>query len=216
MASHLRRGLAASLTVVSLLLPISARSDTAADVANLYRASYAAEAKGQPAAALDAMKKIGAKAGQSYFVKVRSAWLSYLAGRFADSEAAYRQAIAEKPDSIEAKLGLTLPLLAQKKWRDLERACRDVLKKDPANAVARARIAHAYYSLGNYPDAATYYRGLVKDYPSELDHQTGLGWALARMGRVAEANKIFRAVLDVSPDNANAQSGLALKTPSRP
>jgi tetratricopeptide (TPR) repeat protein len=212
----LRRGLAASVTLLALLLPASARTDTAADVANLYRASYAAEAKGQPARALDDMKKIGAKAGQSYFVKVRSAWLAHLAGRHADAERAYRQAIREKPDAIEPKLGLTLPLLAQKKWRDLEKACREVLKQDPHNAVARARIAHAYYSVGNYPDAATYYRGLVKDYPSELDHQTGLGWALARMGRVAEANKLFRAVLAVSPDNINAKAGLALKTPSRP
>lgn len=211
MSSRWRSGLAVGVVLGALFVPALARSDSASDVADLYRASYAAEAKGQPAVALESMKQIGSKAGRSYFVEIRSGWLAYLAGRHADSEKAYRAAIAANGDSVEAKLGLTLPLLAQKKWRELEKACRDVLKKDPANAVARARLAHAYYSLGNYPDAATQYRSLVKEYPSELDHQTGLGWAVARMGRVAEGKKLFKQVLDVSPDNANAQAGMALK-----
>lgn len=211
MSSRLRIGLAAFVALAALLFPASGRSDTSAEVADLYRASYAAEAKGQAALALESMKKIEVKAGASYFVLIRSAWLAYLAGRHADAEKSYRAAIAKSPDSIEARLGLTLPLLAQKKWRDLEKASRDVLKKEPKNAVARARLAHAAYSLGNYPDAATEYRALVKEYPAELDHQTGLGWALARMGRVAEGKKLFRQVLDVSPDNPNAQAGMVLK-----
>ncbi len=193
-----------------VLLPTVARSDASPEVQDLYRASYREEAKGKPTVALDAMKKIQAKSGASYFVSVRKAWLAYLAGRFSESERGYQEAIKERPDAIEARLGLTLPLLAQKKWRPLEKACRDVLKADPQNAVARARLAHAYYSIGNYPDSATVYRKLVKDYPGELDHQTGLGWALARMGRTAEAKKTFARVLDVSPDNPNARQGMAL------
>jgi tetratricopeptide (TPR) repeat protein len=193
-----------------VLLPAVAQSDASPEVQDLYRASYREEAKGKPAVALDAMKKIQAKSGASYFVAVRKGWLAYLAGRFSESERAYQEAIKARPDAIEARLGLTLPLLVQKKWRPLEKACRDVLKADPQNAVARARLAHAYYSIGNYPDSATVYRKLVKDYPAELDHQTGLGWALARMGRAAEAKKVFAQVLDVSPDNSNARQGMAL------
>lgn len=177
----------ASLALMALvvLLPAVARSDASQEVQDLYRTSYREEAKGKATAALDAMKKIQTKSGATYFVSARQGWLAYLAGRFGESEAAYRAAIKSKPDSIEARLGLTLPLLAQKKWRPLEKACRDVLKLDAQNAVARARLAHAYYSIGNYPDSATVYRKLVRDYPAELDHQTGLGWALARMGRAA-------------------------------
>ncbi|MCA9598700.1 MAG: tetratricopeptide repeat protein [Myxococcales bacterium] len=202
----------ASLALMALvvLLPAVARSDASQEVQDLYRTSYREEAKGKATAALDAMKKIQTKSGATYFVSARQGWLAYLAGRFGESEAAYRAAIKSKPDSIEARLGLTLPLLAQKKWRPLEKACRDVLKLDAQNAVARARLAHAYYSIGNYPDSATVYRKLVRDYPAELDHQTGLGWALARMGRAGEAKKIFAEVLAVSPDNPNARQGMAL------
>jgi tetratricopeptide (TPR) repeat protein len=156
------------------------------------------------------MQKIKASAGASYFVAARIGWLAYLAGRFADSVAAYREAAQLAPAAVEPRLGMTLPLLAQKSWRELETACRDVLKLDPNNGAARARLAHAHYSIGNYPDAAVVYRKLMDEYPAELDHQTGLGWALARMGRVKEAKAIFSAVLAVSPDNWNAQQGMAL------
>ncbi len=200
---------AAGLSLV-FLVPALARSDTAASVADLYRQSYRLEAQQKAGQAVDAMKKIRARSGASYFVDARTAWLEYLAGRYADSERSYRRAIKDKPAAIEPRLGLTLPLLAAHKWRELELACRDVLKLDPKNAVARARLAHAYYSRGNYPDSATLYRRLVADYPANLDNRTGLGWALARMGRAREAKAIFAAVLVVSPDNPNARQGMAL------
>ncbi|MEZ4220677.1 MAG: tetratricopeptide repeat protein [Polyangiaceae bacterium] len=206
-ARHLGPAIAGLLL---MLTPVAARSDSSAQVADLYRASYREEAGGKAAKALDLMKQIHSSRGASYFTWARRGWLAYLAGRFAESEQAYAEAAKLKPDAIEPRLGLTLPLLAQKKWRPLEKACREVLKLDPQNAVARARLAHAYYSIGNYPDSATLYRKLVKDYPADLDNQTGLGWALARMGRGAEAKKVFAAVLEVSPDNVNARQGIAL------
>jgi len=199
---------------VVLLIALGAagtgRSESSPDVGDLYRKSYRAEAAGRQEEALAAMVTIRSRAGDSYFVHVRTGWVAYLAGRHGESEQAYRRAIAADPKAIEPKLGLTLPLLAAKKWRALERASRDVLAVDPKNNHARARLAHAYYSLGNYPDAATVYRGLMADYPAELDHQTGLGWCLLKMGRSKEAKQLFTAVLAVSPDNPNARQGMEL------
>jgi tetratricopeptide (TPR) repeat protein len=179
--------------------------------ADLYRKSYRAEAENRPGEALDAMKTIRARAKDSYFVNVRMGWVAYLAGRFVESEDGYKRAAKAQPKAIEAKLGLTLPLVAEKKWRELERACRAVLALDPKNNSARARLALALYSLGNYPDAATMYRGLMADYPGELNHQTGLAWSLRRMGRTKDANALFTAVLAVSPENPNALEGLNKK-----
>lgn len=178
-------------------------------VAALYRESYRLEAASDPKGALQKMREIRAKAGASYFVAARSAWLSYLAGDFAAAEGGYGEAISLAPKAVEPRIGLTLPLLAQKKWRELERASRDVLAIDPNHGVARARLGAALYAIGNYPDSAVAYRRLVDEYPAELDHQTGLGWCLLRMGRRAEARAMFTAVLAVSPDNLNAQQGMA-------
>jgi tetratricopeptide (TPR) repeat protein len=180
------------------------------DVGDLFRKSYRAEAENRPAESLDVMRTIRDRAGDSYFVHVRTGWVAYLAGRYAESEEAYRRAMAAQPKAIEPKLGLTLPLLAGKKWRELARVSKDVISLDPKSNVARARLAHAYYSLGNYPDAGTVYRSLMADYPAELDHQTGLGWSLAKMGRIKEAKQLFTSVLAVSPDNPNAKQGMTL------
>ncbi len=206
-----RPKLIASFVLFAMLLGAGpTRSESPPEVAELYRKSYRAEYQGRQEEALEAMHGIRAKGNNSYFVHVRTGWVAYLAGRLAESEEAYRRAMAADPKAIEPKLGLTLPLLAAKKWRALERACRDVLGLDPKNNAARARLAHAYYSLGNYPDAANLYRGLIADYPGDLDHQTGLGWCLLRMGRTPDAKRVFQQVQAVSPDNPNARQGLGL------
>lgn len=179
------------------------------DVADLYRASYALEARNDAAGALAKMQQVQAQRGATYFVRARIGWLAYLAGQYAPSIRAYNDAIRMKPKSVEARLGLTLPLLAEKRWRDLDRACREVLKLAPSDMKARARLAHALYSVGNYPDSATRYRKLIEEYPSDLTFQTGLGWAVLKMGRRAEARTTFQQVLAVSPDNASARAGMA-------
>ncbi len=193
-----------------LVIGLGSAAAGGADVAQLYRQSYQAEARGKAAEALAAIRQVEAQVGPSYFVHARAGWLAYLAGRHAESVAAYEKGIAAAPQAIEPRIGLTAPLLALKQWRKLERACRDVLKLDAKNALARARLAHAHYMVGNYPDSATHYRSLVAEYPGDLNHRTGLGWSLARMGRRKEAKAQFAAVLTVSPDNPNAKQGIAL------
>lgn len=203
-----RACLVLALLAASLAL-VSAGRQSEPKTAGLYRESYALEARQDYAGALARMRDVRQAGNGSYFATLRTAWLSYLAGDYKASAAGYTEAIAAEPKAIEPKLGLTLPLLAGRSWPELERACRDVLTLDPRNAVARSRLAQAYYWAGNYPDAASTYRQLVADYPSDLDHKTGLGWALLRMGRTAEARRIFEGVLAVSPDNINAKQGLA-------
>ncbi len=182
-----------------------------ADAPEMYRQSYVMEAKGDYAGALGRMEEIRKRAGDSYFVLLRTGWLNYLAGNHEAAEAHYREAIAAKPGAIEAKIGLTLVLYVAQRWKPLETACKQVLTEDPKHAAVRARLAASYYNLGNYPDAAALYRKLVDAFPAELDYQTGYAWALLRMGKRDEARKYFQAVLAVSPDNPNALQGMATK-----
>jgi tetratricopeptide (TPR) repeat protein len=200
--------LSACATALTLLAVVGvARADTP----DLYRQSYALEVRGDYAGALGRMRDIQKAAGASYFVSLRTGWLAYLAGDYETSEAKYREAIASKPDALEAKIGLTLVLYVAQRWKGLETACKQVLAEDAKQPTVRARLAASYYNTGNYPDAAALYRKLVDAFPGELDYQTGLGWALFRMGKREEGQKLFRAVLAVSPDNLNALQGMAAK-----
>ena len=194
-----------------LLLPSTVRAQAEGATATFYRESYALEAKHEYAGALAKMRDATRNAGKSYFSTMRMAWLAYLSGDFAASQADYTAAITAEPKAIEPRLGLTLPLLAARNWKELERACRDVLTVDPHNVVALSRLALAYYWAGNYAEAANTYRQLSADYPSELDYRTGLAWALLKLGRSAEARQVFESVLAVSPDNVSAKQGLGAK-----
>jgi tetratricopeptide (TPR) repeat protein len=198
----------AGLVALGLLLTAT---PARADPQDLYRQSYALEAKGDYQASLARMREVRKLAGASYFLSLRSGWLAYLAGDQEGAEASYREAIKAKPEALEAKIGLTLVLYVAQRWKALETACKQVLAEDAKHATVRARLASSYYATGNYPDAAAIYRKLVEGFPGELDYQTGLAWALLRMGKNEEAQKMFRAVLAVSPDNLNALQGIAAK-----
>jgi tetratricopeptide (TPR) repeat protein len=201
----------ANLPILFVLGVVLLGTSTAlgADVPDLYRTSYKAEARGDYAGALGKLREIRKSAGASYFISLRTGWLAYLSGDLATAEAHYRDAIAAKPKAIEAKIGLTLVLFVAQKWRPLEIACKQVLAENDKHPTVRARLAAAHYNMGNFPDAAAGYRKLVEEYPGELDYQTGLGWALFRLGKREEARRIFDFVLSVSPDNPNARDGIA-------
>jgi tetratricopeptide (TPR) repeat protein len=199
---------AAALLAAELLMAAPAAR---ADTADSYRQSYLLEAKGDYPGALLRMAEVRKAAGASYFLSLRSGWLSYLAGDFETAESHYRDAIAAKPAAVEAKIGLTLVLYVAQRWKALDTACKQVLAEDPKSSIVRARQAAGYYGAGNYPDSAAIYRKLVGEYPGELDYQTGYAWALLRMGKREEAQKLFQAVLAVSPDNPNARQGMDAK-----
>jgi tetratricopeptide (TPR) repeat protein len=214
----MKQGIRLSTTAMLLgaMLLLANRANAQGDAAGLYRDSYALEAKKDYAGATGKMKEVTRLNGASYFGTMRMAWLAYLAGDFPGSIGGYTAAIAAEPKVVEPRLGLTLPLLAARNWKDLEHACRDALAIDPHNAIALARLAAAQYWGTNYPGAESTYRQLTVDYPSDLDYKTGLAWALLKEGRTADARLIFTAVLAVSPDNVNAKAGMAAKWPPPP
>ena len=214
------RRCALALLVVTLLVVTTpslvsaqSRSESRSESrsAALYKESYALEASRDYVAAIARVREASKAGSDSYFANVRLGWLTYLAGDFAESVARYTDAISAAPTAIEPKLGLTLPLLAAGKWRELERACREALAVDTQNVTALGRLAMSYYSLGNFGDAATTYRRLADSYPATLDYKTGLGWALLKLGRSADARAQFEAVLAVSPDNTSAKQGMAVR-----
>ncbi len=192
--------------LAGLLMPSPAIGQTPSD---LIRESYLKEARGDVSGALATMRQVKPAAEAAYFVALRTGWLAYLAGKWADAEVAYRQAIATVPRSIEAQLGLMLPLMAAKRWREVEKYTRSVLKRDPGNVVARIRLAQAVYATGNYQEAALVYDQLHQDYPADIAYTNGLGWSHYQLGMRAEARRAFDAVLAVAPDDLSAKAGRA-------
>jgi tetratricopeptide (TPR) repeat protein len=177
-------------------------------VAELLKSSFAHEAKGETAEALNDVLKILRQDKGHYFAALRAGWLYYLRGRYADSIELYERAEALAPKAIEPKLGTMLPLMAAARWAKAEVIGKEILAAAPGNYLARSRLAWIAFSRARYKDAEQLYRALLAHYPSDTDMQLGLAWTLVRQGRTAEARAAFEAILAISPDHVKAKAGL--------
>ena len=178
-------------------------------VPQLYQASYELEAARQYGPALDALARMPDAEKKTYVWQLRTGWLSYLAGQYDPAIAAYRKAVALAPDAVEPRLGLMLPLMAQRRWKDAEVAGREVLRRDPGSYLGQSRLAFALYNLGRYPEAEAMYRKVLAAYPSDVEMRAGLGWSLLKQGKREAAVAAFKDVLRVSPRQASALAGMA-------
>lgn len=196
----------ALLLTVLLPGPVTRAAEAAPD---LYRQSYAAEARGDYTGAADLLLRLG-PAGGSYVAQLRMGWLHYLAGRHAQAAEAYQRAAALEPAAVEPRLGAMLPLMALRRWKDAARFGEEVLTLAPGDFSAVSRLAFIQYSQGQWAQAEPLYRRALAAWPASAEMRTGLGWSLLKLGRFKEAREVFEAVLAYAPDQLSAREGLGL------
>jgi tetratricopeptide (TPR) repeat protein len=145
-----------------------------------------------------------------YFFHLRLGWLHYLAKKYPESVSAYQKAARLAKDSIEARLGLMLPLMAQGRWPEAERVGKEILLMDKASYLANSRLAYIYYNMKSFKEAETYYRKVLQHYPGDVEMQAGLAWSLLKQEKKAEAEKVFLELLKIAPNHVTANVGLKL------
>ncbi|MDP1822586.1 MAG: tetratricopeptide repeat protein [Archangium sp.] len=204
MTASLRR----SILLFLLVLAVPSLAQT---VPELYRQSYALEARGDPAGALKAMEAVVART-PDYVATLRRAWLLYLVGRYTDATVAYGKAIALEPKAVEPKLGAMLPAMALRRWKEAERLGTEVLSASPGEFLAVSRLAFIHFEQARWDKAEAFYRQALALFPANVEMQTGLAWTWLRQGKADEARAGFQRVLQVAPDSASAEEGLAQLT----
>ena len=199
------------VAVVALIL-IGATHELRAledSVPRLFQESYIAEAAGDTAAAVAALRRVPIDRRENYFYQLRLGWLLYLSAQHQPSIVAYRRAISLSPKAVEPKIGLLLPLMARRMWSDAEQTAGEALSIDDDNYLATSRLAFVLFSQGRYAQAAARYRGVLDLYPADLEMRAGLAWCFARSGRLSEARIEFEEILDLAPGHVSAREGLA-------
>ncbi len=189
--------------MLAVSLPTAAIAGSASDT---WQRSYELEALGSYDDALTAIYSVPSSR-RGYTWELRRGWLLYLGGEQAEAVKAYQAAVHLEPLAIEPRLGLILPLLAERRWVDAVTAARAVLAIDADNTLALGRLAWAQYNLGRYVEAQEAYSQALAAYPSDVDLRAGLGWTQLQLGRSAEARANFDAVLEVAPRHASALEG---------
>ncbi len=207
---QLGKTLAAAVGALIVLIAMpSAFADQKTDrMADLFESSIAQESSGNIDRALDETLDILKLEPKHYLANYRAAWLYYYKGNYAKSVVYYENAAEIQPDSLEAKLGLLLPLMAEKKWTRAQSLAEKLYAQAPYNYYAGSRLAYIYYSHGKYDLAAGQYKKVLKAFPSETDMTLGLGWTYLKLGKKELARNAFAEVLLIKKNNLSAKTGM--------
>jgi tetratricopeptide (TPR) repeat protein len=203
------RSFATGFVAVTLLAWGPAAAAAEGDqVGQRFASSFAHEAKGEIDEALNDMLIILRGDAKHYVATLRSGWLYYIGGRYADSIAMYEAADKLAPSALEPRLGLMLPLMASERWAKAEVVGKELAKLAPRDYTVRSRLAWIAFAQGRYKEAETLYQAVLADYPSDLEMMLGLAWTWLREGRKPEAKGMFQRVLSIRSDNVQARTGL--------
>jgi tetratricopeptide (TPR) repeat protein len=163
--------------------------------------SYKLESQKQYAQAAQVLAPL---AQTQELAQLRVAYLSYLQGKYDESIAGYTKALQMNAFSLDAPLGMTLPLLAQGRYEEAAVQARSVLAKCTWNYTAHVRLLACEEGLRNWSAMVTHARMLVLRYPSDATLWVYLGRAEARLGSKDQAVMAYQRVLQLYPAHNEA------------
>ncbi len=193
-------------TALAAALILSAAPVPAQEAA--WQNSYKLEAAGKYNEASAAIDQVPANGADAEMKTLRRGWLFYMSGAFNESIREYRLAMDRNSKSIDARLGVILPLLAQKRWREAEQGAKAVLDLAPNNYTALLRLAIAQEAQRDWLPMAKTSSIMVAGYPTDASGYVYLARANAWLNRRDDAAAAYSAVLSRVPGHLEAKAYL--------
>ncbi len=173
---------------------------------SVWKRSHDMEAKGDYEGAA-AIIKPWAASDDEYAI-LRYAYLKYMQGEYNESIDYYEKAIELNPKSLSAKLGITLPQIAQGRWRQVKIYTRQVLVRSDWNYTAHLRLMMAEEGTKKWHTLDKHAGKLVEIYPGDSAAYVYLARANAWQGDESVAKAAYEEVLHRSPDHLEADTYL--------
>ena len=170
--------------------------------------SYTQEYKGNYEASYKIMENLINEKPNDYLYQYRAGWVSYMAGKFAQSVSHYTKASVIDAASLEPRIGQLKPLMALGKFREVETVCKSILQLDAKNYTARTTLAYSLYISGDFQSALKYYTEVLKDFPTDIEMLLGVGWSNFKIGKKDKALEAFLKAEKINPWNERVQEGL--------
>ena len=176
---------------------------------NLYHLAILALETARPRIAIDLLARVIAQrdAPDAHY---HLALALQMERRLAEAETHYRQAVALKPDYVEAQMNLG-NVLAERGSREEAAACyARVLALAPRAAAAHYNLANMLAALGRLDEAEAHFRAAIAGEPGFAEAWSNLGNLLRDTGKPREAEAAYRRALTLKPDHAEAHNNLGL------
>lgn len=163
-----------------------------------WKESHRLESVYQYDAALNALNGVSS---DNELVLLRRGWLYYLKGSNSKSIDNYKKAIKKNSKSLDARLGIILPLMAQQRWREAASNAKKVLEVAPWNYHAHVRLMASEEALKQWTELEKHARSVHERYPSDADPLVFLARAHRKQGNDKAAAQAYKKVLELVPDH---------------
>ena len=190
------------LAALLMLCSAGSRADT-------WSESYRLESMGQYKAAAELFDPVLKTEPDNEFARLRRAWLRYLAGSYNDSQGDYKAALQANPRSLDAQIGLALPLLAQQRWKEAALAAQQALQAAPWNYYAHLRLMVAEEGQRQWQTLLDHTEELHQRYPSDATVLVYRARAQYWLGDMKAARDTYQQVLQRVPGHIEALQYLA-------
>jgi len=199
------------LAVIVAALSTDLFSQKGPTLVSAFHESLKQEEAKEYAKSIQSLEAVFAAHKDDYLVNLRLGWLHYLARNLEQSKKFYNQAFALSGNkSVEALLGLTLPLAAANDWDNVAATYHAVLRLDPMNYTANLRLGQLMLNRGVYGEAKTYLEKAQTAYPGSYEPNLSLGWTYYYLGNKQKATSLLTTALMLSPGDTLAMKGLSL------
>lgn len=191
-----------NIVLILLLLPflILPVKHVLADV-DPWQESYRLEGLFQYDAALNALNSASS---DNELVLLRRGWLYYLKGSHSKAIDYYQKAISKNGKSLDARLGIILPLMAQRRWREAASNANKVLEVAPWNYHAHVRLMATEEALKQWSVLQKHAQSVTERYPTDVDAFVFLARSYRQLGNDNAATEAYKKVLELVPSNFEA------------
>ncbi len=173
----------------------------------IWSKSYVFESQGRYAEAesgLELLLTDKAKVKAKELALLRLGWLKYLQNDYSSSIEYYSAAIKINPQSLQAKLGILLPLQAQERWGECELYAKKALDESPWNYDAHINLMYCQQGLFKWNQIEKHASSVVVKYPASIMPYLYLARSQKQIGKKVEAAESYISVLRLSPENVEA------------
>lgn len=171
---------------------------------SVWSKSYSYEGLKKYADAANVLEPMLKSEPDNEFLLLRLGWLNYLQTKYNESFSFYKKALALNSNSIDARLGLTLPLLAQLRWKEAAIYARQVIDMSAWDLTAHTRLMNCESALQQWGTLESHAIEVVKRYPSDPSAIIFLARAQAMQGKKNQAIVSYTLALQRSPENQEA------------
>jgi len=187
------------LTILVATLFLCTLSIARAAATDVWAESYRLEALTRYEDAAEVLLPIANKENNNEFVFLRLGWLNYLRGNHNDAIDHYKKALSLNDKSLDAQLGLTLPLLAQQRWKEAAKYSQQALQSAPWNYYAHVRLMIAEEGMRQWQTLAKHAADVYLRYPSDATVLVYLARANRWLNNTNDAKAAYRKVLERVP-----------------